>query len=165
MNGKTTTMRNGACRGFTLVELLVVIAMLMLLMGSVTSAIMTAQRRAKIAKATVEIKEMTNAILAFENYSSDGLSAQASGSWQEATEASLAFILGKVTGQNGERVPVLYNAAIRGGKVLDPWGHPYYVQIKQGKVAIQNNGSNGSLSSTQTAVAFPNFYRRQAEEN
>lgn len=165
MNGETT-MRNGACRGFTLVELLVVIAMLMLLMGSVTSAIMTAQRRAKISKATVEVKEMTNAILAFENYSSRGdLSAQASGSWQEATEASLAFILGKVTGQNGERVPVLYNAAIRNGRILDPWGHPYYVKIKQGKVTIQNNGSNGSLSSTQTAVAFPNFYRRQAEEN
>lgn len=164
MNGKTT-MRNGAGRGFTLVELLVVIAMLMLLMGSVTSAIMTAQRRAKISKATVEAKEMTNAILAYENYSSVGLSAHKIEDWQDATESSLAFILGKETGENGEKIPVLYNASIRNKKILDPWGHPYRVQIRRGKVKIQNKGSNGSLSTTQTAVAFPNFYRRQAEEN
>lgn len=158
-------MRNEMCRGFTLVELLVVIAMLMLLMGSVTSAIMTAQRRAKISKATVEVKEMTNAILAYENYSSDGLSKHKIQNWQEATESTLAFILGKETGENGEMIPVLYNASIRNKKILDPWGRPYRVQIRQGNVKIQNKGSNGSLSSTQTAVAFPNFYRRQAEEN
>lgn len=164
MNGKTT-MWNEMRRGFTLVELLVVIAMLMLLMGSVTSAIMTAQRRAKISKATVEVKEITNAILAFENYSSDGLSKHKIPNWQEATESTLAFILGKETGENGETIPVLYNAAIRNKRILDPWGRPYRVQIRQGTVKIQNKGSNGSLSSTQTAVAFPNFYRRQAEEN
>ena len=54
--------------GFTLVELLVVIAMLMLLAGAVTSSVASAQRRAKIAQATAEAQEMTNAIRAFEHF-------------------------------------------------------------------------------------------------
>ena len=54
-------------RGFTLIELLVVIAMLAILIGAIGTSVNQARRRAQIAKATQDVKEMTNAILAFEN--------------------------------------------------------------------------------------------------
>ena len=55
-------------RGFTLIELLVVIGMIAVLTGAVGSSMSQARRRAQIARATQDAKEMTNAILAFENY-------------------------------------------------------------------------------------------------
>ena len=48
-------------RGFTLVELITVIAMLLLLMGAVTSSVSGARRRAKIQQAISEAQELTNA--------------------------------------------------------------------------------------------------------
>ena len=52
-------------RGFTLIELLVVIAMIAILMGAIGSSMNQARKRAMISKATQDVKEMTNAILAF----------------------------------------------------------------------------------------------------
>ena len=70
-------------RGFTLVELLVVIAMLMLLVGAVTSSVTRAQKRAKIVQATAEAQEITNAILAYENYAEKySLEKHAKGGWE-----------------------------------------------------------------------------------
>ena len=56
------------CRGFTLIELLVVLAMIMILAGAMTASVNAARRRARISKAQQEMKELTNAILAFEQY-------------------------------------------------------------------------------------------------
>lgn len=141
--------------GFTLVELLVVIAMLMLLAGAVTSSVASAQQRAKVAKATAEAQEMTNAILAYEH---------AGGAMQQlnkvpATEANLAFLLGdgKVDGQG---LGVLFNASIKSGQVLDPWGRPYYITIKVGRAVRPEIDSSDNLKSY---VAFPNFNRRPAD--
>lgn len=150
-------------RGFTMVELLVVIAMLMLLMGSVTSAIMSAQRRSKIAKATTAVQELTNAILSYENYSDDHtLSDVAIPSWQEVDESTISFLLGKKSNRQGT-IPVLYNADLRNGKLLDPWGHPYRIQIKPGTIRMEDRGVLGT--SAKTYVAFPNFYRHLYQED
>ena len=153
-------------KGFTLVELLVVIAMLMLLMGSVTSALMSARRRAKIAKATATCQEMTNAILAYENYARDySLESKATGdSWKEATKNDLAFILGEESLQQGQgsgKIPVLYNAEIKGSVILDPWGHPYYYRIKKGG---GGQIESDTASTINTCVMFPNYNRRLAGE-
>ena len=148
-------------KGFTMVELLVVIAMLLLLMGSVTTAITSAQRRAKIVQATTEAQEMTNAILAYENfgknYSLDAHKMEA----QEATEANMAFILGQENSQEGEKgkIPVLYNASIRNGAIRDPWGRPYYVTIRPTEKFTTETDVSDTL---RTFVAFPNFNRRPA---
>ena len=144
-------------RGFTLVELLVVIAMLMLLAGAVTSSVASAQRRAKIAQATAETQEMTNAILAYEHFGDDYKLPNYNNT--PATEANMAFILGDVT-VNGQKVPVLYNASIKGGEIRDPWGRPYYVTIKEGKPISSESDRSDQLTSY---VAFPNFNRRPAD--
>lgn len=153
-------------KGFTLVELIVVIGMLMVLMGSVSSAVMSAQRRAKIAKATAACQEMTNAILGYENYAKNmTLSDKATGnSWQEANQNALGFILGRENAQRGSaggKIAVLYNGEVekRSGKLLDPWGHPYQYKIVEGDGNIEDRLVKGGLS---TAVAFPNFNRCRA---
>lgn len=133
--------------GFTLVELLVVMAMLMLLIGSIASSVMSAQKRAKIAIATTAVLEMSNAILAYENYGELKKMDK-----QPSTENNLAFILGKAT-EDGKTVPVLYNAAIKGGKILDPWGNPYLISITEGTI------SGKQTRNMKTAVFLPNYYR------
>ena len=155
-------------KGFTLIELLVVIAMIMLLAGSVTSATMSAQRRAKIAKATTACREMTNAILAYESYAknntfeSDQITHD---DWRDADSTFLSFILGGKTSSNGsgEKIPVLYNGEVtRDGKLLDPWGHSYRVRISPSSVSTLKRYNKAT--SLSTCVMFPNFRRRLAGE-
>ena len=155
-------MKSPKTSGFTLVELLVVIAMLMLLAGAITSSISSAQKRAKIAQATAEAQEMTNAIRAFEHFwgEKDLKSKMPKCNNTEATEGAMSFILGGDPGPDGEKLPVLYNASIKGGKLLDPWGHQYRVTIKEGLSFKPDSDSSDNLISY---VAFPNFNRRGAD--
>ena len=147
-------------RGFTLIELLVVIAMIGILMGAIGSSMSQSRKRAMISKATQDVKEMTNAILAFENYAKNrSLESYASGSWRDTTESSMKMILGGETSDSGEQVPVLYNAQIRNGQILDPWGTPYQYMIKDAG-SIQPPSDAGF----QTAPNLPNYYRLLDEE-
>ena len=149
-------------KGFTLIELLVVIAMLAVLMGALTSSVSQARRRAQIAKATQDVKEITNAILGFENYAPNhSLESYATGGWKETDEGGLKMILGGETTESGETVPVLYNAHIVNGMVRDPWGTPYQFIIK--KVTGGASGGGGSPVYV-TAPNLPNFYRLSDEE-
>lgn len=148
-------------RAFTLIELLVVIAMLSILMGAVTSSVGQSRRRTKITKATQDMKEITNAILAYQNFAPNRtLESEASGSWKDTTESALAMILGKKQTEGGGQLPVLYNAQIRGGAVVDPWGTPYKFIIK--KLAEQDDG--GEKLIYVTAPNLPNFFRLTDEE-
>ena len=152
-------------RGFTLVELIVVIGMLMLLAGAISSSIAGASRRAKIQRATTEAQEMTKAILSYENYGKDYSLDAHTMELSEATENTLGFILGKENKQNGQRgkMPVLFNAATtKSGKILDPWGNPYLVTIRQGKKVDAEEDSTDS--GVKSYVAFPNYNRRPADE-
>jgi len=142
-------------RAFTLLELMVVIGMIAVLMGAMGVSVTKARTRAKISKATQEAKEMTTAILAFEQYAEGHtLDNYAKGSWSPCTEGSMAMILGGVKGDNGEQVPVLFNAAIRNGKILDPWGNPYEYMIEKA------SGWEGTdAPDLKTAPALPNYFR------
>ena len=119
-------------RGFTLVELITVIAMLLLLMGAVTSSVSGARRRAKIQ------------------------------GWKEAGESDLSFVLGKEAMPNGREgnVPVLFNGAVRGGKIRDPWGNPYRFRIMSSDVDQDDQAGNVSDS----AFMLPNINRIPASE-
>ena len=154
-------------KGFTMIELLVVIAMLLVLMGSVTSALVSARRRANIAKATTVCQEMTNAILAYENYAKGySLETKATGdSWKEASRGDLGFILGDESLQQGAgsgKIPVLFNADFKGNVMLDPWNHPYRYRIK--RASSQNVDDDLAGKTVETCVMFPNYNRRRAGE-
>jgi len=151
-------------KGFTLIELLVVIGMIAVLTGAASSAVMKARKRSQIARAEAETQEMTNAILAYENYDDDHTlkKYQTSKAWKEATESSLQFILGGVRNKQG-KVPVLYNAAIRGGNLLDPWGMPYQYMIANAGEASESSADQVG-SNLSTYMYLPNLWRLKADE-
>lgn len=148
-------------KGFTLIELLVVIAMLMVLAGSIGVGVSTAQKNARKAKATSTVREVTNAILAYENANRTHELPERAG--VAATEESLSFLLGKgevgVYG-SGTKIQVLFNADMRGGTLYDPWGTPYRVLIKKGSASIRDEAVDGIATTT----FMPNFYRLTADD-
>lgn len=143
-------------KGFTLVELLVVISMIAVLMGGAAASFARAREQAKMAKATADVKEMTNAILAYENYTEDhSLQSVAGVANGEVTKSTIGFIVGEAPNSESGEVPVLYNAQFSGsGKVLDPWGHPYRVRVEEA-------GSDPELRLQDVNVSFylPNMNR------
>ena len=156
-------------KAFTLVELLTVIAVIAILMAAFTTSVEKARRRAKIARATQEIKEMTNAILAYEQYAVDRtLKNDANGSWAKCSEGAMAMILGGRSGASGEKIPVLYNAHITQGMILDPWGHPYQYCIKAvTKTAIEENQQRKDFVEAfklKPMAVLPNENRLTPEE-
>ena len=154
--------------GFTLIELITVIGMILLLMGAVTSSVSGARRRAKTQQAITEAQQLTDAILAYENFSRPGqdspLEDKATGeSWREATEGDMGFVLGNERMPNGQEgnVPVLFNGAVRGGKIRDPWGNAYRVRIMASSVKPDDETSG---STGDAAFAIPNINRIPADE-
>lgn len=139
-----------ARQGFTLIELMVVIAMIAVIAAAMTASVAKARTRAKIAKATQETREVTNAILAFEQYAKNRSleSKMTGGGWQECSEGAMGMILGKETSDGGEQVPVLYNGPLR-----DPWGKAYQYMIDK------TSDLGSSIQAPQTAAALPNYYR------
>lgn len=151
-------------RGFTLIELLVVIGMIAIIVGAFSSSITASRRRAKIQRATSDVKVITQAILGYENF------ARTSGEYRlepiseaDADANTLGFLIGR--GQNdatGQKIPGLLMAALqRGDKMRDPWGTPYRVSVKVGDAPVKIKSASGSMS---TGYFLPNFYRLSKEE-
>lgn len=146
-------------KGFTIIELLVVIAMLMVLAGSIGVGVSSAQKNARKAKATATVRELTNAILAYENASKTHELPTMSG--VDASESSLAFLLGKgETGVDQSKMAVLYNGDFRGGKLYDPWGNPYKILIRPATASVRDDALDGITTTTY----MPNFYRLGADD-
>lgn len=143
-------------KAFTLVEMLVVVAILAILMASLSMSFASAQKKARIAKATVEAGEITKAILAYGNMVDTGIPEMTE---EEAGESSLPFLLGDGTDRGGNKIPIMYNGALSNGKMVDPWGHPYLVTVKA--VTDQGDGDQVGKNLT-TGVFLPNRYGRRA---
>lgn len=143
-------------KAFTLVELMVVIAMIAILMGVGATSVNGARKRAKLARAETEAQELTKAILAYANYCEDGKLDELTGlNDAEATEDNLKYVLGKGPQKHGSPVPVLYNASVaRNGSFLDPWGNPYRVTVKKGERV-----SPPGVPAMNVGVFYPNWHR------
>lgn len=148
-------------KGFTLMELMVVVAMIGIIMAAIVSSTAAAQERTRREKALSEVKTITQAILAYENVSKDeGLPTMTD---RDADQSALGFITGK-GGQSrfGGKVGSMLDAVYRkGGKMTDPWGTPYKVTIRSSGASIKLESASGSM---QTGYYFPNFYRLSEEE-
>lgn len=141
-------------RGFTLIELLVVVAMIAILIGAMTTSVAAARERAKIQRATSEVKIISQAILAYENYARGGDFKLEEKNDVDADSSSLGFLLGAAAVDSGAKMPVLLMAQLRnGGKMLDPWGMPYRVRIKEGTIP------SASQVQLRTGYFLPNYYR------
>ncbi|MBR4614856.1 MAG: prepilin-type N-terminal cleavage/methylation domain-containing protein, partial [Kiritimatiellae bacterium] len=82
-------------RGFTLVELMVVVAMIAIFMAAVGTAVGKTRERARIEKARSDVKVISQAILAWENYSRGGATELREINDEEADTSSLSFLFGK----------------------------------------------------------------------
>lgn len=149
-------------RGFTLVELLVVIGMIAILIAALTTSMAAAQERARIQKATSDVKVISQAILAYENYARGGKYELEPMDKRDANRSSLGFLLGMENADSGGKIPVLVMAALRAGDdIRDPWGTTYKVTIKKGDATVKIESASGSLN---TGYFLPNFYRLSAKE-
>ena len=147
-------------RGFTLIELMVVMAMIAVIAAAFVTSVAKARQRAFISRATAEVREMTNAILAYEQYAENrSLASVARGAWTDCSEGEMGMILGNKTGDNGERIPVLYNAHVRAGYLRDPWGKPYQFLIENTGALAGGGDDEAKGTSYSTAAALPNFFR------
>ena len=137
---------------FTLVEMLVVIAMLGLLMGSAATGISQAKRQAKVTRAHAEMRELVNAWLAYEQAYDDWPipSNAESEEGVPATESNLKELIGQ-----GEDGMVYLNAPMSAGAdgkaFRDPWGTPYRYRIIQ----IETTDSQDD-NKFEASIAFPN---------
>ena len=145
---------------FTLVELLVVLGIVAMIMAAFTSSMASAQQRAKISRATSEVKLISQAILSYENYDQDNeLPSMAN---QDADQGSIGFLIGNGGASNSGKIPALLMAQLSsGGKMLDPWGTPYKISIKPGNANVKLTSASGTR---QTGYYLPNFFRLSAEE-
>ena len=149
-------------RGFTLIELLVVMTMIMLIAAAMGVSVSGARERARVQKAIAETKIITQAILAYENETKNGEDHELPTlDKADCDRDSIGFLLGKETSQSG-KIPVLLLASLSGGgKMLDPWGHPYKVTIRKNSFRPNFKTMTGSM---QTGFCLPNFYRLREEE-
>ena len=153
-------MTSNSRKGFTLIELLVVVGMIGVIVGAMTTSVTASQQRARIQKATSEVKVISQAILAYENYARGGDYRLEPMTDADADSSSLGFLLGKESGDAGGKIPSLLMASLSaGGKMRDPWGTPYKITVREGAIAGMN-----SMSSLTTGYYLPNFNRLDAEE-
>lgn len=146
-------------RGFTLIELMVVIAMIAILMAAVGTSVGKSRERARIERARSDVKVITQAILAWENYDRGGKNELQEMNDEEADSSSLKFLLGQGEAAKSGQIPALLAAQLSaGGKMRDPWGSPYRVRIKEGAIQRPDN------LNLSTCYYIPNLYRLSAEE-
>lgn len=149
-------------KGFSIVELLVVLVIMGTLMAVFVTSFSNAQKKAKISKAETEVKEIHKAILAYENESEDYTLDDHTMKDRDADKSSLGFLLPKKGATDSKANSPVLMAQLKGDqKMLDPWGTPYKVTIRR------SNG--GSVRPEFTVGGFtgyylPNFNRLSAEE-
>ena len=132
-------------KGFTLVEMLVVIGMLGILMATAATGVSRAKVRARVTKANAEVRQLIGAWLAYES-AYDGWPANLpeGGGEIEATQSILKELLGE-----GENKVVFLNAQMVNGAFRDPWGRPY-------KIRFSPRMQDDLKDQFSAAITFPN---------
>ena len=139
--------------------------MIAVVMGAISTSFASARTRARIEKATSDVKVISQAILSYETWNDDELKEMTD---VEADRNSLGFLLGGDSAkgpagtQGGGEVPALLMAQLRDGKAMrDPWNNPYRVTIRGHAVNVKFKTVTGSLN---TGYYLPNLYRNMEDE-
>lgn len=140
---------------------MVVLGMVGMLIAALASSVSGAQHRAKVAKAETEVKTITQAILAYENYDRNRELPLMTD--QPAGKSAIGFLIGQGgDAESGGKIPAMLMAALSSDGVMrDPWNTPYTISIRQGSANVRLESSSGSM---QSGFMFPNWYRLSEEE-
>lgn len=130
---------------FTLVEMLVVVAIIGILISLVTAGAQSARRRGAMAKAKAAISAMETAIAMYQSDMSD---------YPKNGNASLVSALQDDPNDARWNGPYLEfkQDELKDGQVMDPWGNPYeYVSVSGGSPThrthsydLSSRGPNGT---------------------
>ena len=153
----------GMRRAFTLIELLVVVAMIIILTAAMASSVSSARERARIQKATSDVKVISQAILASENYVKGERFELPTMERRDADKGAIGFLIGQGgSAESGGKIPALLMAQLSsGGAMRDPWGTPYKITIRQVSRTPRIKTASGAM---QTGFFLPNFYRLTEDE-
>lgn len=119
-------MQSTERRGFTLVELLIVIAILGILMSLVTAGAQSARKRASVAKAKSTIAGLETAIAMYHGDM---------GAYPPTGNAALVEAIAGESDDPDWQGPYMEfkEDELSGGELLDSWGQPYvYVSVNGG---------------------------------
>jgi general secretion pathway protein G len=122
--------KNRRMRGFTLVELLVVLAILTLLAGLVGPRVLNQLGGAKHKTAGVQISEIEKSLELFK------LDVGRFPTTEEGLDALAKKPATVTTGWSGPYM--------KGGVPVDPWGKPYRYQLQGGAIEILSLGGDGA---------------------
>lgn len=145
-NGLKRRARRGE-RGFTLVELLVVITIIALIMGIVGPRVLNYLTQSKAKAAKIQIESFASALDLF--YLDTGR--------YPAGSEGLAALVGRPGSVNSWNGPYL-----KGGVVpADPWGNPYVYRApgQHGTYDILSYGSDGTEGGTGAAQDITSWER------
>lgn len=133
--------------GFTMIELLVVMAILGTLVATFAASTASARENARVVKATAESRTLSNSIRLYcmtmmdTNEANGGNPIAELGLSDGLNDAgtSLTNLLTKPSASNGNTVYFEANdRAIRGGRLCDPWGNPYKIRVKRVNLSVKN---------------------------
>jgi prepilin-type N-terminal cleavage/methylation domain-containing protein len=159
------TVRQQLRAGFTMIELLVVMAILGTLVATFAMSTSSARENAKIVKATAESRSLENAIRLFcmsmtdtelETDGGNQLSVLGLGDGLQEANPTLTNMLTKPSQSNGNTVYYEANdSSIRGNRLCDPWGHPYQIRVR-----LVNRASNvAEEEDYEIVVPLPGRHR------
>lgn len=143
--------------GFTLLELMLAIAVIGILMGLLGASAYSARQKAYASTATAETQQIAAAFKSYYLAHKKWPGVWEKGkSWEKLDRNNLAPLLG---GSGGDGIVYLDLPLSRfeGKGFRDPWGNPYEVQTSQ--ILEPHVGD-----TFEGAVSFPNHMRHYAED-
>ena len=157
-------MKTSSCKRFTLIEMLVVIAIIVILAGLVFPALGLARQNARKSKANSECQSLKTAIIMYESeFSCWPVSVSSSKEGQALSDSDYKQMCKYLIGENGKKM-VFYEVGVdydeNGNGILDPWGIPYQVILDadfDGKIANSNNVKTIADKTLHTRVAVFSF--------
>lgn len=151
--------------GFTLIELMLVIAIIGILMAMVGAAAFSARKRAWIAQATAETQQIATAFKSYYLANKDWPSDWAGGTanpedpdgkpgYLDLTRKSLDPLIGE---KGGLAFLDVQDGVFENDRFVDPWGNPY-------QVSSQGLAFPKATDVFEGAVSFPSAMRHYYEE-
>ncbi len=142
-------------KGFTLIEMLIVVSVISIMMAALAISVSGARERARVVKAEVELREIVNAIRTYEEaHYEDANPLPFSTEDADSLEVSLANMGALLDPKNNSEGVVYLNARLNANdQFLDPWGRPYRVRI------IRQQDNEKMDETFVTGVFVPNLAR------